>query len=83
MTNDEADIIRFLEHQGGMTADSLLQGQFGLSPGALAIRLASLKRHLCIEQDHRHFRLTEVGREELTKFDDQSKYAPCEGRVKW
>ena len=83
MTNDEADIIRFLSAQGGIATDTFLQGQFGLSSPALVLRLTSLKRHLCIEQDRRHFRLTEIGREELTKFDDQSKYVPFEGRAKW
>ena len=80
MTPDEATLLRWIEMQGGIVTDTLLGRQFG-QPHLLA--LAALKRHLCIEQDRHHFRITTVGENELGRFDEQSKYQPFEGRKPW
>lgn len=83
MTPQEANIVRWLELVGGMASDTAIANQFGIDPGALGVILGSLKRHLCLEQDRRHLRVTTVGEDKLREFDDQSKYVPFEGQGRW
>mgnify|MGYP001572492687 CR=1 FL=1 len=80
MTPNESNIIRFMERKGVPVSTTALVGQFGVS---CAVALSSLKRHLLVEQDRQHYRLTRTAQDELTRFDDGFKYTPFEGKEGW
>ncbi len=61
MTPTEATILRFLELRGGIVTDAAIAQQLGSN----AIALGSLRRHLCLERDRHHWRITTVGEQEL------------------
>ena len=80
MTTQEADVLRFIELRGGMVTDRALHQQFGME---LDVALSSLLRHLQVEQDRHHYRITSVGEMELAAFSNTEKRAPFAGRAIW
>ena len=83
MTTHESDILHWIELKGGMVTETQVMHQFVLTAGAMEIILHSLSRHLCIERDKKFIRITDVGKQELTKFAEQSKYVPFEHSEHW
>ena len=83
MTSHEAEILHWIELKRGMVTETQVQHQFVLTAGAMETILHSLSRHLEIERDRKHIRITDAGKQELTKFADQSKYVPFEHSERW
>lgn len=80
MTTDEANLVRFIEHRGGLVSDTAISRQFGQN---CSVALSSLLRHQHIEQDGHYYRRTSVGEEDLTQFDEQGHHIPFENRPGW
>jgi len=83
MTPNEKTILQYMMLKGGTVGDTEASNQFALSPAALAIVINALKRHLCIAQHGRYYRVTSVGKDALEQFTNSPRAEPFSGRVAW
>ena len=79
MTPTEGNILRYLEGKPWASTHGLAR-HFAMDLPGLELVMRSLLRHGQVEEDaRRYYRITKLGGEELSRFDDQHIIKPFDG----
>lgn len=79
MTPDEANVLRYLLLTEYRNTHEIAR-HFRLGLPVAELRMRSLLAHGQVEEDaKRYYRITELGRKELMKFDEQYRVKPFDG----